>query len=159
MIDGVAANGRAGVSLPRNDSRLAGESSCTERAFTYTSLDPLVATLFAVECRSHGAAVVLVARRGRFEEVPPGPFDKTFQALESQVVLATPPLEFAEKSELSLEVNRCLRVLTELGFTGLPSRIHAISHLRRTLFETHSLGQRLNSLQIQSFVSRVMGES
>jgi len=136
-----------------------GNPAARNGPFTYTSLDPLVATLFAVECRSHGVAIVLMARRGRFEEVPPGPFDKTFQALESQVVLAAPPLEFVEKAVLSLEVNRCLRVLTELGFTGLPSRIHGISHLRRTLFETHSLGQRLNSLQIQSFVSRVMGES
>jgi filamentous hemagglutinin len=136
-----------------------GNPAAQKGPFTYASPDPLVATLFAVECRSRGAGVVLVAKRGCFEEVPPGPFDMRFQALENQVVLATTPLEFAEMAKLSLEVDRCLEVLTELGFTGLPIKIHAISHLRRTLFETHSLGQRLNSLQIQSFMSRIIGES
>jgi hypothetical protein len=118
----------------------------------------LVATLFAVECRSHGTAIVLLARRGRFEEIPPGPYDMTFQALESQVVLATPPQEFAEQADLTLEVDRCLEVLTGLGFTSIPIRIMGKSALQDALEESHRLAQRLSRSQIHSFVSQLAGE-
>ena len=136
-----------------------GNPTAAAAQFTYTSLDPLVATLFAVECRSHGAAIVLVARRGHFEEIPPGPFDMTFQTLENQVVLATRPRGFAEAADFSLEVDRCLEILADLGFGSIAVRIRGKSHLRESLLESLRLGQRLNRVQIHSFISRAMGEN
>jgi hypothetical protein len=43
-----------------------GNPVLREQNITCTSTDPLVATLFAIECRNHGRAIVAVARQDKF---------------------------------------------------------------------------------------------
>ena len=136
-----------------------GNANSIEHQFTYTSLDPLVATLFAVECRNYGPAIVLMAQRGRFEEIPPGELDEVFQRTERSMTLSILPLKFASQADLILEVDRCLNVLADLGFTAVPSRINGKSHLQNTIEESDQLGHRLTSEQIREFTSRVRGEN
>ena len=46
-----------------------GNSVLQEEQITCTSTDPLVATLFAIECRNHGHAVILAVRTELFDKV------------------------------------------------------------------------------------------
>src|SRR4051794_8251089 len=46
-----------------------GNECLRHEGVTCTTTDPLVATLFAIESRNHGPAVILAVRRGVFEEL------------------------------------------------------------------------------------------
>jgi len=75
---------------------------------TCTTTDPLVAALFAIECRNHGHAVVMAARRDRFEGLI-GPANH-FDIIESAVNLLISPLDFAQGA-VTLEVDQVWEVL------------------------------------------------
>jgi hypothetical protein len=134
-----------------------GSSNAVHDSLTYTSIDPLVATLFAVECRNHGKAVVLALERGRFPEVEPGELDQVFQVMECSVTLSVAPLDFAKNAVWTFDVDRCLEVLSQLGISDLPPRIKGKSHLHDTLAESHRLGQRLTREQIRRFTALITG--
>lgn len=134
-----------------------GNPNSDQHSMTYTSTDPLVATLFAVACRGLGPAVLLASPRGRFPELEPGPSDLLFQAWECSVTLAVRPIEFASRAEYSMDVVEALRSLAELGFPGLPQGLNGRSALQYALTESHSLGQRLNREQIRRFTALMIG--
>ena len=77
-----------------------GNPVLQEEEITCTSTDPLVATLFAIECRNHGPAVILAARQDQFLGLI-APTNHFF-VFESAVNLYIPPLQFASKAEISL---------------------------------------------------------
>jgi hypothetical protein len=102
----------------------------TER-ITCTTTDPLVATLFAIECRNRGPAVVLVARRKPFEGLigPPN----YFAIVECAVNVLVAPLDFASQAVLTLDVDQAITILGEMGFDRLPARISGQVALREAL--------------------------
>lgn len=130
-----------------------GSSTLQAERITCTSTDPVVATLFAVECRNHGRAIVAAAKRGNFQR-PLGPANHFF-VLESAVNLYVPPLEFVAKAEIILDVDRALAILSEIGFEDLPVRIRDKESLRDALLQTYEAGQRLNEEQRLRFDSRM----
>jgi hypothetical protein len=95
---------------------------------TCTSTDPLVATLFAVECRNHGRAIIAAAKRENFRGLVGPP--NHFAVLESAVNLYVPPPEFAARVQIMLDVDRALAILSEIGFKDLPVRIRDKEALR-----------------------------
>lgn len=147
------------VYLFRGTSRgWPGGRTARQLPLTYTTTDPFVATLFAVECRNHGPAVIYLAQRGRFPEVPPGPFDVSFQIKECSVTLAIPPDAFSMNAEAEVHVDDALRILADLGFAEVPARIHRRSHLDDALNESNRLGQRLSPDQVARFLESALGE-
>jgi len=86
---------------------------------TPTSIDPIVATLFACQKRMEGPAVVLVALKSDFSDLLNGPSLKSF-GYELAVNLELPPFEFEKRCRHCIAVNDSLAVLGELGYR-LPS--------------------------------------
>jgi hypothetical protein len=134
-----------------------GNSVLQEEQITCTSRDPLVTTLFAIECRNHGHAVILVVQRELFDTVlgPPN----YFSVSESAVNVRISPTEFSRRSEVALDVDRSLRILRELGFEDIPLRLMGRAALQQELDESHAAGLRLNEEQIALFNGRIFGTS
>jgi hypothetical protein len=131
-----------------------GNSVLQEEQITCTSSDPLVATLFAIECRNHGHAIVLAVRRTLFAELLAPP--NFFSMSESAVNLQIDPTEFARRADITLDVNRSLQILSELGFQNVPVRLTGWAALQQELDESLALGIRLNEEQIGLFNSRML---
>jgi hypothetical protein len=129
-----------------------GNNVLQEQQITCTTTDPLVATLFAIECRNHGRAVILAARRELFGDLigPPN----HFALIESAVNLLISPLDFARRA-IILEVDEILEVLREIGFDQISIRIKDKAARRETLISSYEAGHRLNEEQLQQFNSRV----
>ena len=132
-----------------------GNSNAVQSSLTYTSLHPVVATLFAVEARNHGHAVLIASWRGEFPEVDPGPFDVGFQRLELSVTLSVTPAHFAQNAELVFDVDHALQTLAAVGYSGIDHRLSGKDALQKAL----STGNwRLDHEQIRRFVSIMRGE-
>ena len=125
-----------------------------EEQVTCTTIDPLVATLFAIECRDHGRAVILVARRELFAELHAAP--NYFSVSEAAVNLQVVPVEFARMAEIALDVERSIEILREMGFQDIPVRLSGYSALQDEIDESHAAGLRLNAGQIRLFNARML---
>jgi hypothetical protein len=130
-----------------------GNSVLQEEQITCTSTDPLVATLFAIECRNHGHAIILVIRKELFDNVPGPP--NYFSISESAVNLRIEPAEIARRAEVALDVDESLWILRELGFEDIPVRLRGRAALQQELDESHAAGLRLNEEQIALFNRRM----
>ncbi len=126
-----------------------GNDCLREEGITCTTTDPLVATLFAVECRNHGPAIILAAPRAAFERLI-GP-ENFFKDMECAINLRIPPVEFARRAVLRLDVDRALERLRTIGFDWLSVRIGGREALREAIKESHLAAQRLNPEQIRLF--------
>jgi hypothetical protein len=131
----------------------AGSKMLQEENITCTTTDPLVATLFAIECRNHGRAVILMSRRGLFIELREAP--NFFSVIEAAVDLQILPVEFARMAEIELDVERSIEILNEMGFQHIPVRLTGYAALHEELDESHSAGRRLSVEQIRLFDFRV----
>lgn len=133
---------------------LGGETSKTQ-GITCTTTDPFVATLFAIECRNYGHGVILMAARQRYE----GHITSSnwFALEEAAVNLAIRPSEFEKAVDKILEVDEAIRILGELGFEKLPTRLKDPTDLGETLAETSDDGLRLSPDQISYFNRRALG--
>src|SRR5277367_951504 len=80
-----------------------------ELRITCTTTDPLVATLFAVECRNHGRPAILVARSDLFGEL--NAEENFFSVIECAINVRVSPLEFAAMAEVVLDVDNSLAIL------------------------------------------------
>jgi hypothetical protein len=114
----------------------------------------LVATLFAVECRNHGRAIIAAAKRENFRGLVGPP--NHFAVLESAVNLYVPPPEFAARAQIMLDVDRALAILSEIGFKDLPVRIRDKEALRDAILQSYEAGQRLNEVQRRWFDLRML---
>jgi hypothetical protein len=112
---------------------------------TPTTTDPLITTLFAIECCRHGSAGVhLVSSTSVSELIVPG---NVFEELESEIVLKVTPLEFASRySEHWVPVERACSILDALGFQ-LPATISSRERLDMELEEW----RRLTDSQVLDF--------
>ena len=126
-----------------------------EEKITCTSTDPLVATLFAIECRNHGRAIILASRRSLFDGLL-APANH-FWEIESAINLKISPVEFSLSAEVSLEVEKALEILRDLGFGDIPIRIRDNVALRDELLYSYEAGERLNTQQLRGFNSRMLG--
>lgn len=122
---------------------------------TSTSTDPLVATLFALECRSKGAAIIFVIPRSRVVDFIRPPNDPggriLFSEIECEVALEMKPLELERYAVHSLDVDRASEILVKLGFGPMPFQIAAHSILTNELETTSEQRLRLNPDQLREF--------
>ena len=99
-----------------------GNTCLQEQQITCTTTDPLVATLFAIECRNHGRAVILAARRDLFEELI-GSDELLFCDRMRRQLCDALRSNLPAMAEVVLDVDRVIEILRELGFERSPVRI------------------------------------
>jgi hypothetical protein len=131
-----------------------GNGVLQEQQITCTTTDPLVATLFAIECRNHGRPAILAVLSNSFGGLIAPP--NHFAVIESAVNLPISPSEFANRAEVILDVDRALEILRSLGFQDLPVRLRDKEALRDELLYTFEAGQRLDEDQLHRFSSRML---
>jgi hypothetical protein len=131
-----------------------GTRGVQEAGVTPTTTDPLVATLFAIECRNHGQAIILVAP-GKVFAALIGKRNH-FAIVECAVNIMVPPDVFARNAVRVVDADQSIAILNELGFR-LPIRI-ARGSLLTVLNDTHAEGYRMSFEQIQHYDRRVFEE-
>ena len=123
---------------------------------TCTTTDPLVATLFAIECRNKGLAVVQLAPMAPVQDlIGPGNY---FADLECAVNIRLEPAEFARYVLTEIDVDTAIAHLSDMGITDLPERIKDNFALQCELEYTRMKSQRLSDEQIAVFNGRILGE-
>jgi hypothetical protein len=112
---------------------------------TPTSTDPLVATIFALECLRFGPAVVQIVLREAVADRIDQP--NVLSALEREVVLAMPPEEFSrDHACLQVSAYEAREVLAEIGYE-LP-----VSMANKQVFQTLiATSARLRQTDIREF--------
>lgn len=98
---------------------------------TPTSVDPVVATLFACRYRMDGPAIVLVGLKEDFKELLDGPNLASFN-YEMAVNLEMPPFEFEPRCAYRVPLEIALRFLDQMGYS-LPSRLPDLGALTQAL--------------------------
>ncbi len=140
-----------------------GSPNLVEFRVTFATTDPLVATLFAIECRSRGEAAVLVASAGKFPVLHSasspvqGPVNLSFTLPEGAVELSVLPSEFERDADYIIPVEDAISLLIGLGFDPLPARIASHAQLDELIRETYNAGQRLTLRQIHEFNRMLRG--
>src|SRR4051794_31766129 len=110
---------------------------CLQRErLTPTTTDPLIATLFGVECRRWGRAIVLVVDRERIERLLGT--ENVLADIEQEVVIRLSPSEFAEYASHEVPIEQAWQWLREIGYE-LPIRIDS----RRALNDELLVWRRL----------------
>jgi hypothetical protein len=101
---------------------------------TPTSVDPVIATLFACRYRVEGPAMVLIAQKSDFTELLDGPNLSCF-GYELAVNIELPPFEFENRCRWRVAVHDSVAVLHNLGYT-LPSRLPDLGALTQALIQS-----------------------
>jgi hypothetical protein len=131
----------------------AGSKMLQDENITCTTTDPLIATFFAIECRNHGRAVILAARRELFRELHDS--QNYFSVIEAAVDLQIGPAEFARMAEIELDVEKSIEILHELGIRDISVRLAGYDALQIEIRESHAAGLRLSVEQIRLFDTRM----
>lgn len=131
-----------------------GSDSVHRERKTSASGDPLVATLFAIECLNHGPARVLLAPRASLGDLTGSTNHSA--AFESEIVLDLIPEEFAERAALAIDAQQAREILVSIGFPWIPARPGGKSALRETIIQSYNDGNRLAQDQVREFDSRAM---
>ncbi|MBF2049791.1 MAG: hypothetical protein IGS54_20895 [Elainella sp. C42_A2020_010] len=128
-----------------------GNPGTQELGISPASIDPLIATIFALEGKGiTGNGIVLIAtQRGLGNPVvDTGNFRRV---LEREVQVGMLPLEFQNKALHSISVDRARQILSEMGVAELPNSIgtgDTSEYLRNT--------PRMTPEQIYEFVRRAI---
>ena len=101
---------------------------------TPTSVDPVVATLFACRYLMDGPAVVFLALKSDFVELLDGPNLASF-SYECAVNIELPPSEFERRCRHGIPVNDSVAVLNQLGYR-LPSKLPDLGALTQALMQS-----------------------
>lgn len=126
-----------------------GNLCLQDERITCCTTDPLVACLFAVECRAKGKAIIYVSSRDRYSNLIAA--DNHFSVIECAVNLNLVPSEFIDQSDYRLDVEEVLNILHRLGFEYLPVHIAGKVALRNWLQDSYNRGDRLSVEQLDSF--------
>ena len=119
---------------------------------TPTTTDPLVAALFAIECRRFGKGIFLVCPRSEVERRL-GPAN-VLSEFESEVVVNVAPAEFAERfAHWTMAIENVREILLGLGFE-VPEFIGD----KRVLNDWLTDAKRLSTMEIAEFDRRLMLE-
>jgi hypothetical protein len=121
---------------------------------TCAKTDPIVATLFAIECLQRGPAIVLVASWAAFDGLS-GPTNHA-AVFECEVVLKISPIEFAKQAIVTLDAQHSRDILVGMGFDRIPVRISGKSALGEAIVQSHKESDRLSPEQILLFNSHAM---
>ncbi|WNZ24537.1 hypothetical protein HJG54_17880 [Leptolyngbya sp. NK1-12] len=113
------------------------------------SIDPLVATIFALEGKAQGGdAIVLIATQRGLGN-PAVDIGNVRRTLEREVQVDMLPLEFQSKASYAISVDRARQILSEMGVVELPNSIRpedSVDYLRNT--------PRMTPEQIRDFFRR-----
>jgi len=101
---------------------------------TPTSIDPVVATLFACRYLMEGPAVVLLGLKSDFLGLLDGPNLASF-GYECAANLELPPYEFEKRCRHRVPVNDSVAVLGQLGYR-LPSKLLDLGALTQALVQS-----------------------
>jgi hypothetical protein len=101
---------------------------------TPTSIDPVVATLFACRYSMEGPAGVLIALKSDFAELLDGPNLVSFW-YELAVNIELPPFEFEGRCLRFIPVKESVAVLGQLGYR-LPSKLPDLGALSQALMQS-----------------------
>ena len=101
---------------------------------TPTSIDPIVATLFACRYLMEGPAVVLLALKADFRELLDGPNLASFSH-ECAVNIELPPHEFESRCQHRVSAQDSHSVLDQLGYR-LPSKLPDLGALSQALLQS-----------------------
>ena len=115
---------------------------------TPTTIDPVVATLFACRYRMEGPAVVLQALKSDFLELLDGPNLISFSH-ECAVNIDLPPYEFEGRCHRCISVDDSVAILNRLGYR-LPSKLPDHGALAQALM----LSPRMLLEDIDRYVER-----
>lgn len=115
---------------------------------TPTSVDPIVATLFACRYRMAGPAIVLLALKQDLADRLDGPNLMSF-AYELAVNIDLHPDEFEKRCVLSVSVDQSLALLAELGYR-LPTRLPDFGALTQAIEES----SRMQRDEIDRYAAR-----
>ena len=141
---------------PGNPNPQSSEITCV-------STDPLVATLFAIECRSRGAAAVLIASRSRFRVLEADPTNlidvrlTASFAAENAVNLQVSAADFERSAEIVVDVDEAIDLLGRMGFGTLPARLGRREALDDEIRSSYNEGNRLTVRQLAEFEQLVQG--
>jgi hypothetical protein len=105
---------------------------------TPTSIDPIVATLFAAHEQSKGKAFVLILDKEVFRGMRGGPSIRTQASLELAVNLSLPPTEVERRATKVLAANDSIEILAGMGF-WLPKMLYTPTQLQEELEKTPRL--------------------
>lgn len=137
---------------PRNGSVFRGTTrgySGGGSGVTFTSTDPAVATVFAVQKRGLGTPVLEIARTADLAHVPRLPSTSPSLAkIEAEIIFDISPTEFS-KLATQVPLDEAVRALNEMG-VRVPSNapLSDVSSVLREL-------QKLNQSQIDDFLRAV----
>ena len=116
---------------------------------TFTSTDPAVATVFAVQKRSFGTPVIEIARKADLAHVPRLPSTSPSLAkIEAEIIYDISPTEFSRLAT-QVPLDDAVRALNGLG-VRVPSNV-PLSDVSSVLREL----QKLNQSQIDGFLRAV----
>ncbi len=115
---------------------------------TPTSIDPVVATLFACRYLMDGPAAVFLALKSDFAGLLDGPSLASFD-YEFAVNIELPPDEFEKLCRYRVAVNDSIAVLCDLGYR-LPSRLPDLGALTQALIQS----RKMNMEDIDRYVKR-----
>jgi hypothetical protein len=127
-------------------SAFATAYQCT--GVTPTSVDPVVATLFACRYLMEGPAIVLLALKSDFLELLDGPNLASF-SYECAVNIELPPYEFEKRSRHRVSVHDSVAILGQLGYR-LPSKLPDLGALTQALIQS----PRMLMEDIERYVAR-----
>ena len=131
-----------------------GSDSARRARKTSASRDPLVATLFAIECLNHGPARVLLAPKASLGDLTGS--TNHAATFESEIIVDLLPEEFAECSAFVVDAQQAREILVAIGFPWIPVRLGGKSALRETIIRSYNDGNRLTPDQVREFDSRAM---
>ncbi len=112
---------------------------------TPASTDPVVATIFALESKNYGTAVLKVALPQDLQGVVIGA-GNTRAALEAEVGVELTPTEFSERASVTITADQARGILGKMG-VKLPSTVNGIEQSTSLLKNT----PRLSESQIRTF--------
>lgn len=115
---------------------------------TPTTVDPVVASLFAARYLMDGPAVVLIARKAELADSLDGPNLLSFRH-ELAINLELVPMQFEARCILKVSVQDSIQLLQELGY-AVPKRLHDTGALSQALLES----PRMNQEDIDLYVER-----
>lgn len=115
---------------------------------TPTSVDPVVATLFACRYRMDGPACVLLALKSDLRNDLDGPNLQSF-SYELAVNIELPPDEFERRCRRSVSVEVSVSILNELGYP-VPARLPDLGALAQALARS----SRMRIEDIDRYVER-----
>lgn len=128
-----------------------GGSTLNRLRLTCTSSDPLVATLFGIECLRHGEGVVQIAPRLPLNGLI-GP-SNVLSSLEREITLRLLPAEFENYVVQTISAAQARDILNNMGYE-LPERIGGYFQLGRWIEDTAS--RRLSELELADFNSQAL---